>query len=90
MYLRVNTHLIKKHLIYQGSKQLALENWTKINDLSRFIVESDMDPMRPNNLKFNDFIDWMTHSILPYKGILSVTSRAKCTEFCIGRQNPNS
>lgn len=67
MDLGVDTHLIKEHFIHQRSEQLALENWTKIDFLCRFIVESDIDPMRPDNLKFNDFIDRMTHSILIYK-----------------------
>ena len=69
MDLGINTHLIKEHFIHQRSQQLALENWTKIDFLCRFIVESDIDPMRPNNLKFNDFIDRMTHSILIFQDI---------------------
>ena len=51
MHFRIDTHLIKKHFIHQRSEQLALKNWSKIDNLSRFIIESDTDPTGPNNLK---------------------------------------
>ena len=51
VHLRINPHLIKKQFIHQRSKQLALENWTKIDYLSRLIVESDFDLVGLNNLE---------------------------------------
>ena len=51
LHLRVNTHPIKKYFIYQWSKQLALKNWSKIDDLSRCIVEPDPDSIVANNLE---------------------------------------
>ncbi len=89
MHLGIDTHLIKEHFIHQRSEQSARKNGTKIDYLSRFIVETDFDPMFPNDIKFNDFIDRMTHSILIYKIDLIDKSRTKCTEFCVVSQNPN-
>ena len=63
MDLSVNTHLIEEHFIYQRSEQLTRKYRSKVDNLGRFIVETDFDPMGTNNLERNDSMYWMTHAI---------------------------
>ena len=67
MHLGINAYLIEEHFIHQRSEQLALKYWSKVDNLGRFIIESDLNPMGTDNLKRNDSVNWMTHAILTYR-----------------------
>ncbi len=63
MDLRVNTHLVENYFVCQWPKQLARKYWSKVDNLCRSIVESDLNPMGTNNLERNNSMNWMVHSI---------------------------